>query len=91
MAIRQCLGYQQITNCSSSVGFTVPSGANRAHVECDSAAGQSVRWRADGTAPTTAVGTELLPGSDFLFDSDLTTINFLEMAASAKLNVHYFA
>ena len=83
------LGYQQITSLSSATSLTVPTGATWAIVECDSVAAQGVRWRDDGTAPTATVGMELLPGASFS-PSNITAVEFIQVAASAKLNVSYY-
>ena len=49
---------------------------------------QSVRWRPDGstTAPTASVGMVLLAAGETLPFWWLSTIRFIETAASAKLN-----
>jgi hypothetical protein len=50
-----------------------------------------VRWRDDGTAPTASVGMPLAVGVPLQYDGDLTNIKFIETAASAKLNISYYA
>lgn len=85
-------GYQQITSLASAVGLTLPTatgspGPRMAVIQAES---KSVRWRDDGTNPTTSVGTLLEAGSDFLYTGDLTRIKFIETAASAKLNVSFY-
>lgn len=83
-----CLGYQQITNVSASVGLTVPAGANFAIIQAEA---QAVRWRDDETAPTAAIGMRLAVGSELRYDGDLNKIRFIEEAASAKLNISYYS
>jgi hypothetical protein len=83
-----CLGYQQITSLSASTALTVPSGATLAVVIPEAYA---VRWRDDGTAPTGSVGMPLAIGTTLSYDGDLSRIRFIEQAASAKLNVSYYA
>ncbi len=83
-----CLGYQQITSLSSSTGLTVPSGATLAVVIPE---GQNVRWRDDGTAPTSTVGMPLILGTTLSYDGDLSRIRFIQQTASATLNVSYYA
>ena len=51
--------------------------------------GQAVRWRDDGTAPTASAGMELQPGQALIYDGPLGTIQFIQEAASAKLNVAF--
>lgn len=82
-----CLGYQQITNLAAAVGLTIPSGANYCVIVAES---QNVRWRDDGTNPTAAVGMPLDVGVTLEYDGDLNRIRFIEVAASAKLNVSYY-
>jgi hypothetical protein len=83
-----CLGYQQITSLSASTALTVPSGATLAVIIPES---QAVRWRDDGTAPTGSVGMPLAIATTLSYDGDLSRIRFIEQAASAKLNVSYYA
>lgn len=84
-----CLGYQQITSLSSAAGLTVPDGAIYAIIQCET---QNVRWRDDGTAPTASVGMKLTTAPDLLiYDGALKSIKFIEEAASAKINVSYYA
>jgi hypothetical protein len=95
--IDDCLGYQQITVLSASVGLTLPTvdrggklvTAKYALLRCET---QNVRFRDDGTAPTAGVGMLLITtDAPFRYDGDLTAIRFIEATASAKLNVCYYA
>lgn len=81
-------GYQQITSLGTAVGLTVPEGAYRAKIQAES---QAVRWRDDGTNPTTTVGMRIASGGELIYEGDLLAIKFIEEAASAKLNVSYSA
>ena len=83
-----CLGYQQITSLSSATGLTVPTGATRALI---APLTKDIRWRDDGTAPTSSVGMPLVVGTTLNYDGDLNKIRFIETAASAVLNVSYYA
>jgi hypothetical protein len=49
-----------------------------------------VRWRDDGTDPTTTVGMNLAAGASLDYEGQLAAIKFIEVTASAKLNVAYF-
>ena len=86
-------GYQQIADVSSAVGLTVPTEANgsKAHYALIQAVTKNVRWRDDGTDPTAAVGVQLAAGDDFWYTGDLSAIKFIEEAASAEVNVAYYA
>jgi hypothetical protein len=92
MSLKQttnCLGYQQITNHADAVGLSVHANATYALIR---AVTQSVRWRDDGTNPTGTVGMILTVAPDELrYDGDLKAIKFIETAASAQLNISYYA
>lgn len=90
MAIRKNLGYQQITTAAlaSAVGLTVPAGAQAAIIQVNT---QNVRWRDDGTNPTSTVGMRLRSGSEFLYTGELSKIKFIREASGAILNVSYYA
>jgi len=81
-------GFEQVTGLSAAKGLTVPAGAKVAYINTED---QSVRWRDDGTNPTTTVGGVLEPGSYFSYTGDLSAIKFIEETASAKLNVSYYS
>lgn len=52
---------------------------------------QSVRWRDDGVAPTASVGMLLPVNTVFVYDGDISRIQFIETTASASLSVSYYA
>lgn len=82
------LGYEQITSLSSAAGLTIPVGTSVALIQAES---QNVRWRDDGTNPTSTVGSLLMAGSTLEYDAaDFGSLKFIEVAASAKLNVSYY-
>lgn len=85
------VGYEQITGLSAVKTLTVPSyegiKARKALIQAET---QSVRVRNDGTDPTAAVGLILTANTIFEFAGDLESLEFIETAASAKLNVLYF-
>lgn len=83
-----CLGYQQITDLSSAVGLTVPQGTTMALITPET---QGVRWRDDGTVPTSSVGMPIAAGAYLNYDGDLNRVKFIEQTASAKLNISYYA
>jgi hypothetical protein len=94
--ITSCLGYQQITSLSSSTGLTVPSvDANGLSVKPTIAIivaeTAGVRWRDDGTAPTSTVGMPLATGVTLQYDGDLTRIRFIQQSAGAIINISYYA
>ena len=82
-------GYEQITGLSTVKSLTVPAGSRFALLQAET---QNVRFRADGTDPTAAVGMILIAGqAPTFYAGDLSSLEFIEAAASAKLNVLYLA
>ena len=95
-AITSVMGYQQITSLSSATKLTVPkkdlSGlAGTPRIASSTPDTQGVRWRDDGVAPTASVGMPLAAGVTLQYDGDLSQIQFIEQAGSAKLNVTYYS
>ena len=82
------LGFQQITSLSAAANLTPPAGASFAVINPET---QAVRWRDDGTAPTSSIGMLLAVGDEFTYQGDLTKIQFIEVTSSAVLNVSYYA
>ncbi len=84
------IGYEKLAVADSSIGLaSVPSMATRAYIQCDTAA---VRFRYDGTAPTTAEGTLIAAdGSVTLKGEDvLGSVRFIRTTStSASLKVAY--
>ena len=84
------LGYEKLAVADSAVTLaSVPSEASEAHIQCDTAA---VRFRYDGTAPTTAEGTTIAAdGSITLKGEDvLAAVQFIRTTStSASLKVAY--
>jgi hypothetical protein len=84
-------GRQQITSLSGSTGLTIPAvGDGRANCAVIQAETQNVRWSDDGVAPTASVGQILAAGNDMFYDGNLAALKFIEVTASAKLNVTYY-
>jgi len=82
------LGYEQITSLSGVVALTVPQGATYAVITPEVAA---VRWRDDGTDPTSSVGFPLQPDAVLRTDGPLPALRFIQASAGAVLNVMYYA
>ncbi|PZQ63365.1 MAG: hypothetical protein DI570_09235 [Phenylobacterium zucineum] len=86
------LGHAQITGLSSKKGLVdggaIPSATQFALLQAE---GADVRWRDDGPDPTATVGMVLKAGDPpFVYDGDMTALEFIETGASAKLNVAYY-
>lgn len=79
----------RVTALATSTALpSVPANVKYAVVQCE---GNDVRWRADGTAPTATDGMWLPAGTERVFDSGATAaLRFIQTAAGATLNIHYF-
>lgn len=92
--LRPC-GYQQIlaATLAASTGFTLPTVINGqpvlfAVVQCNSG---NVRWRDDGTAPTSTVGLTLAAGAELDYSAEMTAIRFIVSSGSPILDIAYYA
>lgn len=81
------LGYQQITSLSSATGLTIPEGTTYAIIQAEA---QGVRWRDDGTDPTSSVGMKLPADAELQYSGQFARIKFIELTASAALNITYY-
>lgn len=88
--------YQATAVASSQMGLavttatalTVPATATFAYVSVE---GTNVRWRDDGTNPTATVGFIMYAGAaPQLFSGDLAAVKFIQVAATATINVAYY-
>jgi hypothetical protein len=83
------MGYEKVTALSAAKGLTVPDGARYARIQAEA---QAVRYKDDGNNPTSTDGLQIKVGPEFelFYDGDLAEIKFLELAASATLQVLYY-
>jgi hypothetical protein len=81
------LGFEQITGLSALKSLKPPKDARVAVIQ---AVTQNVRWRDDGTSPTSTVGMQLAAGRDMLYTSNLATLQLIEETPSAEVNVSYY-
>lgn len=84
---RAPLGYQRITSVSSVVTLTPPQGTQQVLIQAET---QDVRWRDDGTDPSSTVGVLLPKNTLFVYEGDFSKIRFIEVTASSKLNISYY-
>jgi hypothetical protein len=81
-------GYQQLTSLGSATGFSsVPAESKLAMIQAES---QNVRYRDDGVNPTATVGMLLAAGDMLVYSGKLADIKFIEVSASAKINVIFY-
>jgi hypothetical protein len=87
-----CLGFQQLDSIAlgASVGLTVPLGTQIVLLQAEAV---SIRYRADGVAPTTAIGMLITAGGEVLYpasESALAALRFIRTAPGSILNVSYY-
>lgn len=83
------LGFEEISGLSAAKALTIPAGTRFARVQ---AVTQNVRFRLDGTNPTSAIGQRIAVGETVELSNDMAmaAAKFIEETASAKLEVHYY-
>lgn len=90
--------FEALSVSNTAVGFTAathdPVGATSntpAIAAYASVEGGSVRWRADGTDPTTSVGTLLGDGDEIVVwgTMDIKSIRFISTAGTVTVNTHF--
>lgn len=91
---RKYLGYQQIlaATLASSTALTLPTlaaGESIGYVMIQ-ANGGIVRWRCDGTAPTSSVGMTIPDGGELNFVGDISKLRFILSTSAPILDVSFF-
>lgn len=81
------LGYQQITDLSAAVGLSIPPGTALALVTNSTA---PVRFRDDGTDPTSSVGYPMAIGEERIIAGPTDALKFIQQSAGAVLDVLYY-
>ena len=82
------ISYEQVTGLSSAKGLqSIPAGATIAMIQPEA---QNVRWRDDLVNPTTSVGMILVANDIIFYSGNLADIKFIEVSATAKINVTYY-
>lgn len=87
-------GYQQITSLAAAQALTPPASApgwGAVYKALIQAEAQDCRWRDDGVDPTAAVGMILPAKTTLEYEGSLHKFKIIETAASAKVNVSYYA
>jgi hypothetical protein len=102
---RRVVGYQQLAAFSVLTKITPPTqtypgptGAQVNTVELPAGfaviqnnGSNPVRWRDDGTAPTTTVGMLLNPGAELDYNGDVYALQFIPTVNPATLDVSLYA
>ena len=80
--------FEQLSVTTSAQQLTVPSQAKSALVSVDSA---DIRWRVDGTDPTTSTGHLLSDGQYFeFFGDEIENLSVIATSGTAKVAVTYY-
>lgn len=80
--------YQQLTVSTTAVALTVPGGSRYALIRVSA---MPVRFRDDGTNPTSALGMPLNTGDSIEYDGPLSALRFIRSGASdATLDILYY-
>lgn len=87
-ANRKPIAYAQIlaATLATAQSLALSGQANYVVIQCEGTTSDSVRWRDDGTAPTTTVGMQLIGGQEMDYFGDLSQIQFIAAAGSPILN-----
>ena len=88
------LGYCQLSamQLSSAVGLSscsggIPSGATMAYIQSEVA---GVRYRDDGTAPTSSVGVIIANATPIFYVGTLSALQFIAQSGSPLLDVLFY-
>lgn len=92
-----CYGYQQVNAAGTVAAFnlTLPAAPSLSPTQPTYAIIQAeafaLRWRDDGTDPSTSVGMIIPAGGELRYDGDLKKIRLINGAAGAIANISYYA
>jgi hypothetical protein len=85
------LGHTDSTKAADSAGGlgTIPTGTTQAILTCED---NSLRWRADGTDPTAAVGNRMDAGDRLLlfgndYNAFLTNFSYINLTGGANASL----
>jgi len=81
-------GFEHITGLAAANSPTVPKGAKYALITCTT---QAVRYRDDGTDPTSTIGTFIPTDTPFWYAGNLGKLRFIEAALNATLDISYYS
>ena len=83
------LGYVQQTSLGSAVNLSsIPARATMCVITVE---GNGIRWRDDGSDPTASVGMPVSNGQTFSYTGNMNALRIIQQAASATINVTYYA
>ncbi len=94
---RSPLGYIQILNATLHAGAvsigplipTLPAGDLPLYAVIQSNGG-TIRWRDDGTAPTSTIGMVIASGGELLYAGDLYTLQLIEATGTPIADISFY-
>jgi len=90
MAQMTNMGAQQLVVSTTAVAPTLPNVSGQPDFALFRTSGD-VRWRDDGTNPTSSIGMSLLANESMEYDGELSRIKFIRSgAADATLDIAYY-
>lgn len=95
----QPCGYAQYTSMAAAIALTSAPASGVALAAASftpkrcviTVEGAGIRWRDDGTDPTTTVGMPVSAGASFEYTGPMGAIKLIQQSASATINVVYYA
>jgi hypothetical protein len=90
-ALAASLGYQQATSVSTSSAINLPSIPSNAASYLLSVESAGIRWRDDGTDPTSTVGQPVSAGQALCYGNDPHAVRLIGQTGTPTINVTYYA
>jgi len=83
-------GYQQVA-VDSATALTIPAACdNSPTLVVITPEAQAVRYRDDGTNPTTSVGMPMAVGQVLNYEGTISALKFISQTAGAKINALFY-
>lgn len=84
-----CIGSQQLSSAdlASAVSLTVPTGTRLCMLQVET---QSIRYKSDGTDPTSSTGIKLNDGDVLKYTGDPRKLRLIRVTAGAVVNIEYY-
>jgi hypothetical protein len=90
-ALAISLGYQQMTSVSTASAASLPSIPSNAASVLVAVEISGIRWRDDGTDPTSTVGIPVSAGQSLCYGNEVARFRVIGQTAGATINVTYYA
>ena len=85
-ATLQPKGYVKVTSAGSVITPSVPSGAGRVIVKCET---KGFRWRDDAVNPDGTTGMLIDVGDELFYTGQLRALRFIEDGATSTGTLHF--